>query len=59
MTCNIYCFSTQGFGNKIFDTIIVDCVNLLASNALLKLPKDSSQEDSDKAILFQIDDLHL
>lgn len=43
--------------HKIFDTIIVDCVNLLASNALLKLPKDSSQEDSDKAILFQIDDL--
>ena len=30
---------------------------MLASNALLKLPKDSSQEDSDKAILFQIDDL--
>ena len=40
-----------------FDTVIVDCINLLASNALLKLPQNSTQKESDKAILFQIEDL--
>ena len=40
-----------------FDTVIVDCINLLASNALLKLPQNSTQQESDKAILFQIEDL--
>ena len=40
-----------------FDTVIVDCINLLASNALLKLPQNSTQQESDEAILFQIEDL--
>ena len=39
------------------DTVIVDCINLLASNALLKLPQNSTQQESDEAILFQIEDL--
>ena len=40
-----------------YDTIILDCINLLSSNALLKLPENSSQRESDEAILFQIEDL--
>ncbi len=40
-----------------FDTVIVDCINLLASNALLTLSKDATQQQSDESILFQIDDL--
>ena len=43
--------------HKKFDTIILDCITLLSSNALLKLPENSHQKDSDKAILYQIDDL--
>ena len=43
--------------HHIFDTVIVDCINLLSSNALLKLSKDSNQTESDDAILFQIEDL--
>ena len=35
----------------------MDCITLLSSNALLKLPENSHQKDSDKAILYQIDDL--
>ena len=33
----------------------MDCINLLASNALLTLPKDAIQKQSDDVILFQID----
>ena len=40
-----------------YDTIILDCINLLSSNALLKLPENSSQRESDEAILIQIDDV--
>ena len=35
----------------------MDCINLLASNALLTLPKDAIQKQSDDVILFQIEDL--
>ena len=40
-----------------YDTMILDCINLLSSNALLKLPENSSQRESDEAILIQIDDV--
>tara|TARA_B100000519_G_scaffold52969_1_gene43645 strand:+ start:681 stop:1226 length:546 start_codon:yes stop_codon:yes gene_type:complete len=43
--------------DEYFDTVIVDCINLLASNALLTLPKDAIQKQSDDVILFQIEDL--
>ena len=35
----------------------MDCITLLSSNAILKLPENSTQNDSDEAILYQIDDL--
>ena len=43
--------------HMVYDTIILDCINLLSSNALLKLPENSSQRESDEAILTQIDDV--
>tara|TARA_Y100001970_G_scaffold113480_1_gene141502 strand:- start:1025 stop:1579 length:555 start_codon:yes stop_codon:yes gene_type:complete len=43
--------------HKNFDTIILDCITLLSSNAILKLPENPTQNDSDEAILYQIDDL--
>ena len=43
--------------DEYLDTVIVDCINLLASNALLTLTKDAIQKQSDDVILFQIEDL--
>jgi adenosylcobinamide kinase / adenosylcobinamide-phosphate guanylyltransferase len=40
-----------------YDTIVVDCLTLLASNALLQLPEDCSQTDADAAILGEVDGL--
>jgi adenosylcobinamide kinase/adenosylcobinamide-phosphate guanylyltransferase len=40
-----------------YDTVIVDCLTLLASNALLSLPDDATQADADTAILAEADAL--
>lgn len=40
-----------------YDTVIVDCLTLLAANVLLALPEDSSQADVDAAILSEVDAL--
>ena len=40
-----------------FDTIILDCINLLSANAIMKFSEHSNQEESDKAVLFQIEDV--
>lgn len=40
-----------------YDTVLVDCLTLLASNALLQLPDDCTQADADAAILSEADDL--
>ena len=42
---------------KKYDTVILDCINLLSSNALLSLPKNSTQSDSDFAVMDQVDDI--
>jgi adenosylcobinamide kinase/adenosylcobinamide-phosphate guanylyltransferase len=42
-------------GDDAPDTIVLDCVTLLASNVLLRLPEECSQEDADAAILAEID----
>ena len=39
------------------DTVVVDCITMLASNALLSLPDDASQDRADAAILAEIDGL--
>ncbi|WP_119070321.1 bifunctional adenosylcobinamide kinase/adenosylcobinamide-phosphate guanylyltransferase [Aggregatilinea lenta] len=39
------------------DTVVVDCLTLLASNALLTLPEDYTQEDATAAVLAEIDGL--
>jgi adenosylcobinamide kinase/adenosylcobinamide-phosphate guanylyltransferase len=41
----------------VYDTVIVDCLTLLASNALLTLPEDCAQADADAAILNEVDAL--
>jgi adenosylcobinamide kinase/adenosylcobinamide-phosphate guanylyltransferase len=40
-----------------YDTVIVDCLTLLASNALLTLPEDCAQAQADAAVLSEIDAL--
>lgn len=40
-----------------FDTLVLDCVTLLASNVLLALPEDAGQSAVDAALLAEIDDL--
>ena len=44
----------QGGG---YDTVLVDCLTLLASNALLGLPEDCTQTDADTAIINEVDGL--
>lgn len=39
------------------DTIILDCLTLLASNALLALPDDCTQVDADRAVLAEAEGL--
>lgn len=40
-----------------YDTVLLDCITLLASNLLLTLPEDCTQEDANERILMQIDAL--
>ena len=42
---------------KKYDTIILDCINLLSSNALLSLPENSNQAESDFAVMNQVEDI--
>ena len=39
------------------DTVLVDCITLLASNVLLALPEDATQDEANRAILAEIDAL--
>ncbi|MCU0476854.1 MAG: bifunctional adenosylcobinamide kinase/adenosylcobinamide-phosphate guanylyltransferase [Anaerolineae bacterium] len=39
------------------DTVIVDCLTLLTSNALLALPEDCTQAEADAAIMAQTEDV--
>ncbi len=39
------------------DTVIVDCLTLLAANVLLGLPEDGSQDEANQQVLTEIDDL--
>jgi adenosylcobinamide kinase / adenosylcobinamide-phosphate guanylyltransferase len=40
-----------------YDTIVLDCMTLLASNALLTLPEDCTQETANEVILHETDAL--
>lgn len=40
-----------------YDTVLIDCVTLLASNVLLTLPDDCSQDDANEAILREVNAL--
>lgn len=40
-----------------FDTVVVDCITLLASNVLLRLPEDASETVYTQALLYEIDAL--
>ena len=40
-----------------YDTILIDCMTLLASNALLQLPDDCTQSQADEAITKEVDNL--
>lgn len=40
-----------------YDTVVVDCITLLATNALLNLPEDADQSAVDAAIIAEIDAL--
>jgi adenosylcobinamide kinase/adenosylcobinamide-phosphate guanylyltransferase len=40
-----------------YDTIVVDCLTLLATNALLRLPESAEQGESDDVILAEVDGL--
>jgi adenosylcobinamide kinase/adenosylcobinamide-phosphate guanylyltransferase len=40
-----------------YQTVLVDCLTLLATNALLTLPEEASQADSDRVILAEVAEL--
>jgi adenosylcobinamide kinase/adenosylcobinamide-phosphate guanylyltransferase len=40
-----------------YDTVVLDCLTLLASNALLQLPDGCTQAQADSAVLREVDDL--
>lgn len=40
-----------------YDTILVDCLTLLTTNALLTLPEDCPQEDANRVMLAEVDGL--
>jgi adenosylcobinamide kinase/adenosylcobinamide-phosphate guanylyltransferase len=40
-----------------FDTVVVDCITLLAANLILTLPEESNQETVDTEVLREIDAL--
>jgi len=40
-----------------YDTVLLDCVTLLAANVLLALPEDCTQEAVNQAVLAEIDEL--
>jgi adenosylcobinamide kinase/adenosylcobinamide-phosphate guanylyltransferase len=41
----------------VYDTVLVDCLTLLAANVLLALPEDATQETVNNAVLSEIDAL--
>jgi adenosylcobinamide kinase/adenosylcobinamide-phosphate guanylyltransferase len=43
--------------DPVYDTLLLDCLTLLASNALLQLPDDCSQAQADAAILQEVEAL--
>jgi adenosylcobinamide kinase / adenosylcobinamide-phosphate guanylyltransferase len=47
----------QALTTDTYDTVLVDCVTLLTANALLTLPDDCTQQQSDDAILAEVDSL--
>jgi adenosylcobinamide kinase/adenosylcobinamide-phosphate guanylyltransferase len=44
-------------GSKIPRVVLLDCITLLASNALLTLPEDCTQQDANQVIMDEIDKL--
>jgi adenosylcobinamide kinase/adenosylcobinamide-phosphate guanylyltransferase len=40
-----------------YDTLVLDCVTLLASNAVLQLPEDCTQAQADAAVMAEVDGL--
>lgn len=40
-----------------YDTLVLDCVTLLASNAVLQLPEDCMQAQADAAVMAEMDGL--
>jgi adenosylcobinamide kinase/adenosylcobinamide-phosphate guanylyltransferase len=47
----------QTLTTQPFDTVLLDCITLLAANVLLALPEECSQEQVNRAILTEIDEL--
>lgn len=41
----------------IYDTVVIDCLTVLASNILLSLPEDANQTQVDKAVLHEVESL--
>ena len=40
-----------------YDTILIDCLTVLAANVLLGLPEEATQEEVNQAVLAEVDDL--
>lgn len=40
-----------------YDTLVLDCLTLLATNALLRLPDDCTQADADAAVMTEVSGL--
>ncbi len=54
---NIGAAISQTAGSGRFDTIVVDCLTLLATNALLTLPENCTQEQANQVIMNEIEGL--
>jgi adenosylcobinamide kinase/adenosylcobinamide-phosphate guanylyltransferase len=48
---------SQALAQAQYDTLVLDCITLLASNLLLSLPEDCSQDEANNVILQEIEAL--
>jgi adenosylcobinamide kinase/adenosylcobinamide-phosphate guanylyltransferase len=54
---NVGAAIAEAFENGTYDTVVLDCITLMASNALLMLDETCTQQEANDTILAEVDDL--
>src|SRR5688572_24858810 len=47
----------EKLAHEAFDVVLIDCITLLAANALLSLPEETTQDEAIHHIMIEIDSL--